>query len=303
MDAQVGSEVAASPTPAPAPVEPKFEPIVLNFDQPKQAEAKTEEPIVTENLKETPQEAQPQQERDAQGRFKNPVQPRIDELVRQRGEQEREAAFWRARAAELEGKATPAVEEPKPPKKDDFESYDAYVEALTEYKADVKTTQALNKFRVEQQETAKAQQEQEQAAKVQTTWQTRLQETTARISDFREVMDSVADRPIAKHVIEIVKESDVGPDIAYHLAKNEDLALRLNSMSPIAAAREIGRLEATLGKTTSAAPSPAPTPATRQSSAPPPLKPVQSATSTNRDPALMGHDEYRAYRRQQGARW
>lgn len=49
---------------------------------------------------------------------------------------------------------------------------------------------------------------------------------------------------LADHVIEEIRDSEKGPMLLYHLAKNPAIAAELNAMSPRDAAREIGRLEA-----------------------------------------------------------
>jgi preprotein translocase subunit SecA len=65
----------------------------------------------------------------------------------------------------------------------------------------------------------------------------------------------------ASTLTDAILTSDRGPEVAYHLAKNPALAERLNRLSPIAAAREIGRIEAALEKSspgTTRKPPPAP---------------------------------------------
>lgn len=240
------------------------------------------------------QEAETQQQRDERGRFKPGVQQRIDELTRQRHEAEREAAYWRQRA-EPPAPAPAVATKPTP---DKFNDYADYVEALTEWKAEQKVTEALSKR--DQQQAEQAQQTAQQA-KAQT-FAERQQATRAAITDYDEVMSAAADVRIAPHVHEVLLESEQGPAIAYHLAKNPDEAERLSAMSPLAAARELGRLEASLAKSAppqGAAPAPKPV-----SKAPAPIKPLGAgATSTNTDPAKMPMDEYVKWRKANGAPW
>jgi hypothetical protein len=80
--------------------------------------------------------AQPN-DRDDKGRFRNPVQPRIDELTRKTREAEREAAYWRGRAQSAE-KPKDAAAPPAKPTPDKFDDYGAFVEALADWKADEK---------------------------------------------------------------------------------------------------------------------------------------------------------------------
>lgn len=225
-----------------------------------------------------------QNERDEKGRFKG-VQPRIDELTRARREAEREAAYWKQVA---QGAQSPAQAAPQRPTPDQFDQYDDYVDALTDWKAD----QAVNK-RMEQDSTRKVAE-----TRAQTFAERQAQARTA-MPDYDEVVGG-SDTPIADHVGEVILDSDLGPQLAYHFAKNPDALMRLNSMSPTAAAREIGKLESTLSakpaapaastKKVSAAPAPAGTLGTQGRATTPPL-------------ANLSMDEYMKQRKSQGARW
>lgn len=246
-------------------------------------EVQTEKPEVPE----TEAEAKEKAERDEKGRFKG-VQPRIDELTRARREAEREAAYWRQMA---QAQATPE-KAPEKPTPDKFSDYGEYVEALTDWKA----AQAAEKVTAKMlSERAQAQ----QAATAQETWQSRAAEARKQLTDFDEVMSS-ADVPMRGTVIEALKESDRGPELAYHLAKNPDVAQRLNTMSERQALIELGRLEASL-----AAP---------QGKSPPPVKLTQApkpasvgaplgSSATTKSPEKMSMDEWIAFRKSSGARW
>lgn len=236
------------------------------------------------------QEANPEEKadkpRDEKGQFKSPVQDRIDELTRARREAEREAAYWRQRAQ--------PVQEEKPqakPTVDQFKDYNEFVEALADWKADQKVSEAL---KARDADTAKTAEARLQETKAQT-FAERQATAKASISDYDAVV-SAADIPISSHLGEAILDSDKGPELVYHLAKNPAEAARLSALSPLAAARELGRLEATLGQ--------ASTPAKPVTKAPAPMKPTSgNGTSSTADPAKMSHEEYRAYRAKQGARW
>jgi hypothetical protein len=240
------------------------------------------------------------QDREANGRFKNPVQPRIDELTRKVRENEREAAYWRARA---EAAAAPPKEAPKKPTPDQFDDYGAYVEALTEFKADEKVNTAL-----EAREKAAA--EKKQAETRVTTWNERVIEARKSIPDYDTVM-AASEVPIAEHVLDELRDSELGPQLAYHLDKNPAVAEKLNTMNPRQAAREIGRLEAKLMSTVSASPDPVEVPKeaeplapkVKTTNAPPPVKPVGQGRSTAVDLSKASMDDYVKQRAAQGATW
>jgi hypothetical protein len=253
----------------------------------------TETPSVSTEAA-APQAPSPENlERDEKGKFRNPLQPRIDELTRARREAEREAAFWRSRAE------APASEpKPEKPTADKFETYDAYVEALADWKADEKVDA---KFEARD----KASAERATAEKRASTWSERKAAFATEMPDNDAVMEA-SEVPIALHVAEGLLESEEGPRIARHLNDNPDIAEKLNAMTPTQAAREIGRLEVML-KPASAPPVPevqAQPPADkRPTKAPPPVKPIAQSKSASVDLAKASMDEYVEQRRKQGASW
>lgn len=86
-----------------------------------------------------------------------------------------------------------------------------------------------------------------------------------------------------------VLESDKAADLTYWLGKNPTEAQRLSSMfarNPIAAAMELGRIEAGLSR---------PKPRT-QTTAPEPVTPVRGTARATPNPTAMSHSEYRAWR-------
>tara|TARA_R110000868_G_C10515386_1_gene732551 strand:- start:53 stop:577 length:525 start_codon:yes stop_codon:yes gene_type:complete len=70
---------------------------------------------------------------------------------------------------------------------------------------------------------------------------------------------------ITTEMAEVIKESDVGPEIAYHLGSNPKEAERISKLSPYQQAKEIGRIEAKLESDP---------PVKKTSSAPAPIRPV-----------------------------
>lgn len=231
-----------------------------------------------------------EQQRDEHGRFKPKVQHRIDEITRARHEAEREAAYWRARAeaSGTEGKApsNTANESPNKPTPDQFQDYAEYVESLTEWKADQKVREALSARDADKakEAQAKVQQTREEA------WNER--QASARISmpDYDEVV-GLSDLQISPHVAETLLDSEQGPALAYHLAKNPDVAERINGLSPLAAAREIGRIEASISSKAATAPA---KPVTKP---PAPISPVGQRSAPASDPEKMSIDEWMAWRR------
>lgn len=263
----------------------------------------------------TPAEATPAaQEREPDGKFRRPVQPRIDELTKKVRENEREAAFWRARAEAAEKPVVPPPEKPTPEKYDD---YGAYVEALADWKADEKVKASFA-------ERDKAATEKQQTETRQSTWQQRKAEAAKTIPDIDAVLSS-SEVPVAQHVQAELLDSEFGPQIAYHLDKHPELAEKLNGMTDKQVAREIGRLESVVnpdrtlmdayiairksqGATftdpgTDPEPEPAPVIEVKTTKAPPPVKPIGQGRSTAVDLSKASMDDYVKARVAQGASW
>lgn len=244
-------------------------------------------------------------DRDDKGRFRNPVQPRIDELTRKAGEAAREAAYWKGRAEAREAKeaADAAAAAPKKPVVGDFEDYGEFVEALTDWKADekIKANNEANK-----QESAKERAARESRER----WTERSAAARTVHPDFDEVLTAASDVRLADHVTEALDESEHSGRLLYQIAKDPSIADRLNAMTPRQAALELGRLEAKL-EPVSAEPDPevvpvekpAPAPVRKTTSAPPPVKPIAKGAATNTPLEKLGMDDYVKRRSSEGATW
>ena len=230
------------------------------------------------------------------------MQAEIAALEEKRKKAEQDAIYWRRQKAEARKDYFKQPETPpaqaqtaeqtnlKRPAQEDFDDYNDYVDALTDYKTDVK----LEQWRRE--EAAKAQDAtvQERDAKL----QQGINKGYEKYDDFEDVaMDPAV--PITPMVTEILAESDNPADIAYYLGKNRPEAVKISRMTPIAAAREIAKIEAKL----SAEPPPGPTPIKKTTAAPPPINPVGSSSGApGKDPNDMSQNEFEEWRNAQGAR-
>lgn len=256
---------------------------------PPAQEPPKDEPPAQEQEEAKAQEDTDEQPRDEKGKFKSGVQQRFDELTRKRGEAEREAAYWRQRAEAATAPTEAKAEKPTP---DKFNDYGEYVEALTEWKADEKVRAAMAE---RDQQQAKVAQQSAQDVRAQT-WAERVSAASKSIADFDEVL-STADVAVADHVREAILDSEAGPKLAYHLAKNPAEADRISRLSPTQAAMALGRIEASFA----APPPPVSKPVTK---APAPLSALNtSQASGTKAIDQMDQSEYEALRKKQGAWW
>lgn len=169
-----------------------------------------------------------------------------------------------------------------PPRLDQFDSFDKFQEARDAYverNAKYAALAAVDQHISERQEAA-------HQNEMKRSFQQRLEKFRDATPDFEEVVEG-AEVVIPSVVGAAIMESDIGPSIAYYLAKNQDEAERIARLSPTAAIRAIGRIEA---KLESAAPKPA------ASSAPKPVDPVSGKGRASQDPDKMSPDEWLEWR-------
>lgn len=245
--------------------------VIANADEPTDVDPKEGEPAPAEEpeegeaapeeaaeAKEGDTEAEEQPETDGEG--KKPR--RRSRARRERRAQQRQFQELSAKVdglAELirtnaNGAAEEAPAEPEAPKLEDFD-YDTekWSTALTDY-----TEKKIEAGQAQAEEKRAEGARQEEVQRQDAVWATFTERQDAaieRYEDYEElVMDNV-DTVIPEAAVKIIVESETGPDLAYWLAKNQDEATRIAGLSDIEAAREIGRIEATL-----AAEAPAPEP-------------------------------------------
>lgn len=242
-------------------------------------------------------EAKPAEERKG-----NPkIEKRFSEITKQReaarqeAERERQARLeLENKVKELESKLQPAPKqeqtEPDPkPRHEQFSDMFEYAEALSEWTAD-------KRIREEKAKEAAQKVEQERQRTLDT-WANRVQDFRSKTPDFDDMVGS-ADVVVSNEVRDAIFDSEIGPQILYHLAENPDVAKKLQGLSPISALRMIGKLEAKLE-----APAPAPakqeTAVVRQSKAPVPINPIRAAVGgpvTELDANRQFHGSYQAWK-------
>lgn len=161
----------------------------------------------------------------------------------------------------------------QPPKIEDFEDYFAYERAMTAYEIDRRLAEK------EAKRNAAARQAQMAAAQqiALEDFREREAEVAKAIPDYVQTMAQAGAMPASDAVTRLVIESDKGPLLKYHLAKNPGELQRLNAMDPLSAARAIGRLEAKLSLPT----------ANRTSKAPPPTAPIKGGAGPASDEAKL----------------
>jgi hypothetical protein len=218
---------------------------------------------------------------------KGGFQRRIDRLTREKAELQEKLADWESttgrKPAARASETTPEPAEPAArPKVDDFDDYDKYVEALADWKTDQKVAALVATQQKSQAEQAAKEREIERAKG----FAARAKAAAEKYADFAAVAYS-DDTPVSETMREVILESEHGAELAYWLGSHVDEAVRISQLSPVAAAREMGRLEAQIAaqNTTAAAPKTQP----KLTRAPEPIRPVNTATKVSA-PSLMDAD-------------
>lgn len=237
-----------------------------------------------ENTPSEPPESEEQSEPAAQDEAKpteerkqNPkLEKRFSEITKQREQARQEAAQEREARQKLEAELAAIRQQAQPqaktadekPQPSQFTDAFEYAEALADWSAE----QALVRRDKEDQE----RRADEARQKVISSWAQKVAAAKAEIPDFDDMVAS-SGVAVSDPIRDAILESDVGPQILYHLAKEDDLAQKIASMSPFAALREIGKLEAKFETQTQAKPSNP----VGKSKAPPPISPIKASGSAN----------------------
>jgi hypothetical protein len=213
-------------------------------------------------------------------KHKGGFQKRISQLTREKQELQERLARFEAGQAGGTNAAAPQAEAKSDGKPDQskFNTWEEYNEALTDWK-------------VEQKLQAKEAEAQRQAAEYRqqqlvSSWAQRENAVREKVADYDDVMESAADVPVSAAVRDMLLESDHGPQLAYWLAKNTDVARQIANLDDKSAARAIGRIEAAFLTSSEQTKKPAP----KASAAPPPIKPVGQKGGRVYDPLAADMD-------------
>jgi hypothetical protein len=253
-------------------------------------------PATPETKDEKPTEEAPPAAPAADPALSEGAEKRIRELVAKQRASEREAEYYRGLA---EGRVSkPPDAAPAPLKIEDYlpteqefttvgltaenfekmgRSYDDLLMAKSAFaieKRNAVLTRRADEDRVR-----------ESVARTQQTFMERINKAAETDPGILEIME---DRtlPVSQTMAEIIRESEVAPKILRHLSVNRAEGLRIAQLSPLAAARELGRIEAKIMA------APAPAPPNRVSQAPEPIRPLTPSGVTEIDLDKVPIDDF-----------
>ena len=178
-------------------------------------ETATEEP--------EPSESSPEKKDDG-------FQKRIDELTQRYYEEKNQREHFQQ---QWEDSQQAAVTEPPGKTLADFE-YDeaAFATYLTGQAQQAAKAEVMQREQMERQMKGRAAFEAKEAG------------FATNVSDYHAVTRNQA-LPINQTMVETLQTAEKGPEVLYYLGKNPEVAASLANMSPLDAARELGRIEAT----------------------------------------------------------
>tara|TARA_R110000772_G_scaffold190288_5_gene301124 strand:+ start:41 stop:823 length:783 start_codon:yes stop_codon:yes gene_type:complete len=208
-----------------------------------------------QNLAEVPEVPAPEQEATAAPESEEIQAPEVEqtESTKSFSQEEldaivskrlaREQRKWE-RDSRTRQASQPAAPRDVPPA-DQFESVEAYADALAMRKAEELLQQ--RQIQAEQSQVLEA-------------YADREEEARTKYDDFEQVAYN-PNIPITSVMAETIRASDVGPDVAYYLGSNPKDAGRISRLTPYLQAKELGKIEAKLAtdppvKKTSSAPAP-----------------------------------------------
>jgi hypothetical protein len=260
--AQTGAEVA---------------PVVEVTDKPEQTQEAAQTPT-TEQVETQSQESE--KPRDEKGRFV--PQERVNEITRARREAERRAQYLEQQLAQVQQQYAhqqPRNQNDRPPSLQEFETVEEWGAAVADYSARQALTRAEHTFQQRDQHYSQQQLAQQFQAK-----------EAAYAAANPGYLDRIAEMTSAiqlhPDILAVIAGSEHGPAVADHLASHLDVADRVSRMSPVAAAAELGRIEARLS-------TPKPKPVTQ---APAPVPTLSGSSVVSKDLASLSYEDYKRAR-------
>lgn len=202
----------------------------------------------SENAESTPEVVESQTETPDEKKYS---QAEIDAMISKRlaREQRKWEREQQQRAAE-----TQVVKAPSTASVDQFESPEAYAEALAYQRAEEL---------IAKREAAK------QQSQILESYQEREDAIRDKYDDFEQVAYNPK-LPVTDVMAQTIQSSDIGPELAYYLGSNPKDAERISRLPPFAQAKEIGKIEAKLSDNP---------PVKKTTSAPAPISPVTARSS------------------------
>jgi hypothetical protein len=212
-----------------------------NIEPPEAESVKKDSEPAQDKEQSEPEAKEEAKEQDPE-KSKEKLNKRFDKVSKRAKEAEARSAQLEKELAELRANGNPAPQEQKPvnngkPRAEQFDDAYQYAEALAEWSAE----QAL--LRRDAEEVAKK--AQEAANKQAESWNQKLEKAKKELPDFDRIVQS-SNIEISDEMKKAILESDIGANLLYELASDEEYTQSLVAMDSVKALKELGKLEARL---------------------------------------------------------
>ena len=250
------------------------EPVAVEQTEPVAEEEQLSEPIAEEEATEAEKP-------------KDKLEKRFSKVTKRAQEAEARAEELEARLREVEAKANPqtiaqTANVNDKPQAGQFDDAFEYAEALAEWSAE----KALRDRDIAEQQ----RRVEEDRNKVLKSWNDKVEKAKQEMPDFNDIVSS-STVVVSDAIRDSILESDVGPQILYHLASDDDYAESIAKMPAIKALKEIGRLEAKFEAELEAKPKKE-AKTVSQSKAPAPISPLKGGKSAGADVLVDTNGEF-----------
>lgn len=261
------------------------------------------QPAAAEATAETPKEETPEQlEEKRKQKEREHNQRRLQRRSREAAEAKAEAKLLREENERLRNEnsaRTKGSDEPQRtginPKTGAEYTYEEYLEARADWRADQRVDERLKKVGEAQQGKEQRERQTQGQEEIAKQWTEREQAFQKVTKDYADVVGPYADgelQELHQATRSAIAESEKGPQLLDHLARNPDVHARISELSPLRQVAELGKLEDKLAA-----------PTKKTTNAPDPIRPVGSRASGSKDLEKMTQAEYEAERKARGARW
>ena len=232
---------------------------------------------------ETPEESANSEDEEGKPKREGGFQKRIRKLSQRL--QEKDAIIERLLedrgGKRTEEPAKPSITaKPEPPDEDKFDNHADFRKAQNKYFEDLADWKAEEKLRA-RAESDRKDSEKREAEKTRAAWGKKLDAAHQAHPDLAELLED--DLPTSPAMAQAIMESDHGGELLYHLAKHPDECRRISELSPLAAARALGKIEAAFGEKHDTR---------KPTNAPAPLKPVKGGGNVTTDPSKMTDSDW-----------
>jgi hypothetical protein len=250
------------------------EPAAVEQTEPVAEEEQLSEPIAEEEATEAEKP-------------KDKLEKRFSKVTKRAQDAEAKAEQLEARLREVEARANPqtiaqTANVNDKPLASQFDDAFEYAEALAEWSAE----KALKDRDIAESQ-RKAEEERNKVLK---SWNDKVDKAKKEMPDFNDIVSS-STVVVSDAIRDAILESDVGPQILYQIASDDDYAESLTSMSAIKALKEIGRLEAKFEAELEATPKKE-AKTVSQSKAPAPISPLKGGKSAGADVLVDTNGEF-----------